>query len=397
MLYLRKRWLILAILLHALFRVSHAEITKPILALPAPKNDCKNFFKNIAQKANRYLASPDEWKITPETEKAIEAVWNDSSLIRREKLRKTSDLLLKDRERGMNPLSAFFFRGALRSAAKQDSIYNYTLGKLLSFMGPHYNPVFNRVNIPKQVGDDGIREILVRMHELEHAQHRNAWPIHWYFGVKARVFELINFAIIRPPVTPVFITWAEGRAIGSQWELVQKIPKAIRKQYIEELEKHGDNLIKRRNNLDSFEAEFLADIVLSGKHKDYLKAFKDLEGAKKNALPQMPMPPKPPGFLSRPQYLDLDHVKVEYKEVIENRKQKKLLRSFFEKEMKSWLENRDLYTDRKFEFNREQLTELDDLVPHYLKYVPRRDINGLELMTNNIALQSLKNGTSTKR
>jgi hypothetical protein len=404
MLYLRKRWLILAILLHALFRISHAEVSKPVLALPAPKDDCKSFFKILAQKADRYLASPAEWKITPETEKAIEDVWNDSSLIRREKLRKTSDLLLKDRERGMNPLSAFFFRGALRSAAKQNSIYNYTLGKLLSFMGPHYNPVFNRVNIAKQVGDDGIREILIRMHELEHAHHRNSWPIHWYFGVKARIFELLNFAIIRPPATPFFITWSEGRAIGSQWELVQKIPKAIRKQYVEELEQHTKDLAKRATTLDPFEAEFLADIVLSGKHKDYLKAFKDLEGAKKNALPQRPEPPKPPNIvwgpsylnLERPRYLDLENVGVGDVKEVKNNKQKKLLRSFFENEMKAWLANRDIYTEKNLKFNSELLGDLNELKEHFLYYVPRPTINYLENMTTEIALQSLKNADLPK-
>lgn len=100
--------------------------------------------------------------------------------------------------------------------------------------------------------------------------------------------------------------------------------------------------------------------------------------------------------LERPRYLDLENVGVGDVKEVKNNKQKKLLRSFFENEMKAWLANRDIYTEKNLKFNSELLGDLNELKEHFLYYVPRPTINYLENMTTEIALQSLKNADLPK-
>lgn len=187
--------------------------------------------------AERHLGSPAEWKVSSEAEAKILSLWdNTSHLSSHDKLKQSYDILLADRIQNTNPVSRFFLKGATRNAFEQNSIYNYTFGWLAGKLsGPHYNPVFNRIEMAKLQGTHLPEYIFPLLHEIEHARHRNVNPLLWIVGIKARIWDIFA-AFGRTPVSPLMIYNAEGHAIGAQWEMASRIPAHVRKQMIRELE-----------------------------------------------------------------------------------------------------------------------------------------------------------------
>jgi hypothetical protein len=360
-----------------------------MLALPAPaaQGPCARAWEKIAQNAEKHLGSPAPWKISAQAEAEIEEIWKRSGLIRRDRLRATADILLREREKAMNPVSAFFFRGAVRSSLEQNSLYDKTLGRLIGFVaGPHYNPVFNRIHNPFRAADEGIIETLVRMHELDHAADRNRlFPV-WLLGMKATVAEYSNFIWFRTPFGAMFRHWVEAKAIGAQWETVRRIPREVRAQYMEEVARFKTEFLRRPIFLDEHEAFLLRHIVSKGRAQHFLDAMKPLPATLPNWMP------RPPRFyLTEELSFDSKSVsRLTKPEQQLTKQQRRYARKFFAQAMKDFLEERKPLEEVQATWTREEMEKGHELQKYYNAVVGAPRSHPLRYPMADLAEASLK-------
>lgn len=183
------------------------------------------------------LRGTDTWQFTPEFEAKIQNVLHDGASSPESRVQSLFQLLLNERLAQAPPASRFFLQSVAEDIDKQSSLYsraaNYLIGP---YKGPHYNPIFNRTAVPEYLfnGPEDVSSVLVKFHEFEHAFDRNTNPTLWSAQVVAMSKELLM--TLRTPVTPAAIFRAEGRAIGSQWEIVTRLPEKIRKGQLKKLE-----------------------------------------------------------------------------------------------------------------------------------------------------------------
>jgi hypothetical protein len=184
------------------------------------------------QLTDRYLSVESEpWTIRPETEGEIAQLFN-SDAPDADKVRRTIELLLLDRagQEG-NWLKRWLFKSALKSGVKYKSIYSETFGRLLYVFGPHYNPLFNRSSVRIPFQDAKIDPALIYMHELTHAYDRNFKPAKFATAIALRAYNLSKL-YLRIPLAPILHNRLERSAIGSQWELLQRLPEPVRQRML---------------------------------------------------------------------------------------------------------------------------------------------------------------------
>lgn|GEM_PF-2592572 len=206
---------------------------KPVLASSDP--GCSQIFERMGnslkdrhlQWIETHLTANEPWQFTPVQERLFQAIYEDPQLSDSQKNRKLFDALLAERLKNSNPLSRAFMYFVTRDALVQKSIYSQTLGRLsLRFGGPHYNPVFNRV-VSRLFGDDDIRDLILGIHELQHAYDRNHRPYWTYFFLTVRMYDLFSLWI-HSRLSPLATYQMESPALGAQWELVSRIPVTTR-------------------------------------------------------------------------------------------------------------------------------------------------------------------------
>ncbi len=227
------------------------------------KNQCVVYFnksKTLKQLAyetflefDRYAVKTEEWVVSPETETRIQKIFetHDDYIPLETKMIYLFQELTQGRYQELSPAKRFLARRALKDVLAQKSIYSHTLGRLLAVIaGPHYNPVLNRVVIPREGRVDNLSRPLIAIHEVEHMFDRNRNLMGTLVALKVYVTEL--FMYLRTPMTPLLVRRAESRSIGAQWEFVRRIPTELRESIIKILneKKESDQKISSQETID---------------------------------------------------------------------------------------------------------------------------------------------------
>lgn len=185
--------------------------------------------KDAAEKFDRKLSVVAPWQFAPAEENAIAKIFADADLSDEQRFERAYKLLIETRIKQFNPVSRFFVRGAVRDSLQQNSIYSKTIGALLlKYLGPHYNPIFNRTATYVRPSS-GITPLdsIMAVHETEHLLHRNTNPIFWMAAIKVATIETLS-VVLRTPLLVPLRRRQEVRAIGAQWELARLIPAETR-------------------------------------------------------------------------------------------------------------------------------------------------------------------------
>ena len=192
-----------------------------------------DYFRSLSRstvaKIDQAITPVAPWNISSEDEATISAVFSNPELSEEERFEQAYRLLVGARIRQFNPISRYFVRGAVEDSIEQNSLYAKTLGmRLRKYLGPHYNPVFNRTStfVRPSTGLTPLDSILA-IHETEHYLHRNTNPIFWLAAAKVATIETLS-VVVRTPLIAIFRRRQEVRAIGAQWELARLIPADIR-------------------------------------------------------------------------------------------------------------------------------------------------------------------------
>jgi hypothetical protein len=187
--------------------------------------------ERLAQTIEKRLTSEDPWEFSPEQEARFKAIFENPHVSETAKPRMLFDALIEARLQSASPMSRGLIRRMAADALEQKSLYSQTIGRVASaIIGPHYNQVLNRVAM-RPFGRDDIRDLIVAFHEIEHGFDRNTNPGVTTAYMYARLKEA--FMVMRTPFSPALVYRAESRAMGSQWELVRRIPAEQRKVLIQ--------------------------------------------------------------------------------------------------------------------------------------------------------------------
>lgn len=191
---------------------------------------CARFFSE--------LKNPKSWNLPKAVDVQVSAVFSDKTLTPDQRVHGLFEVLMKARIDQASPASKLFLQSVADDIDVQRSNYSRAANFIFSpYKGPHYNPIFNRTAVPEYlVGEKTeLTSILTRFHEFEHAYDRNTNPGLWTAQVLTMSKELLM--TLRTPFTAAAIYRAEGRAIGSQWEIASRIPENLRKAKLKDLER----------------------------------------------------------------------------------------------------------------------------------------------------------------
>ncbi len=201
--------------------------------------------EKFVQINEKYNQNPT-WMLSKEDEAHLNSFWELTEKTDAEKLEMLYQEITKIRIKTKNKISKQQIESVLKTVNSNTNWYEKTLGKLLEKgAGPHYNPIFNRTSIGgfKNENDQHLDKVMtmIRMHEIEHAVHRNFNPLFFLVSLKIRVTEMLMY--FKTPLSPVIISHMERRAIGSQWEMVKRLPKEKIDELINESKAYEDNMI----------------------------------------------------------------------------------------------------------------------------------------------------------
>lgn len=228
----------------------------------------KTWIKKAATVLEQKLTARDPWEFTPEQETKFALAANDTGVPENERLRNLYDAMIEARLENTNPASRWLMRSAIEDAIKQRSIYRHTFGRLFgTIAGPHYNPIFNRVYIPKKI-NPGIKELLIAFHEAEHAFHRNT-SVMPLITMPFTAKEIYMF--LSTPIGPIARFRMESRAVGAQWEFVRRIPVERRLVLIKELKKQLGEFERSRKISNVMEKSFTEITLRSLENADLSK------------------------------------------------------------------------------------------------------------------------------
>jgi len=229
-------FLLLSLLLNLKLSIGSENEIKPQNHL-IKKCILKELIMNIEKRTQERIrqSASKEWLYTEKQEQSFKDIWLlDDSISAEEKFILLYQKMIESRLNNSNGVTNFLMKRVLQDGMNQKSVYARTIGSVLGFFtGPHYNPVFNRIMLPKTMGRK-IVDHFVLFHEIEHAYNRNTNPLNIIFLTKVVMKEL--FMIIPTPFTPIAKLHIEARAIGAQWELVRRIPKDVRDELVHMLE-----------------------------------------------------------------------------------------------------------------------------------------------------------------
>jgi hypothetical protein len=206
-------------------------------------NACLNLFgpPSVYEQTVRWIdgkiVKVEEWAFTKEQEAEFDAIAGNDLIPPEKRIEDLYRGLVAARINQLSPASQAMAKLMARDALTQKSIYSRSLGWLVrKLMGPHYNPIFNRTAISiRDSNNPTPNETLLAIHEVEHGIHRNTAPLTFVAGFPVMALE--TFSFFRTPASPLFLRHVEARAVGAQWELVSRVPKAIRDQIVFELER----------------------------------------------------------------------------------------------------------------------------------------------------------------
>lgn len=218
------------------------------LAIRVEASDCKNAVAGFVRQVEKKIEKVKDWKFTPEQEADFAAVFAGTQLTDFPRLNILMWKVMNAKFDQRNPVSRFFIRRAARTATGK-SFYDATVGSIAGqFVGPHYNPLFNAISYGPFGQNPLIRDI-VTGHEMTHAVQRNTTL--WFpLMLWAYSFDLAA-VLIRTPVPPMIRFRMESEAIGSQWEVVKRIPPDIRKEMVAHLSlEEGMNPMERNLTAD---------------------------------------------------------------------------------------------------------------------------------------------------
>ena len=224
-------------------------------------NLCKALLQTPAE---TYLSANKPWDLSADAQARIQVIndrmatlidntGSDDSITNQleQGAAEVLQILQEERQHTLNPVSRFFFRGAARDVESQTGLYARTLGGLIFIMmGPHYNPIFNRIatpNVNAWRGDStDFADRVVALHEMQHARDRNLHPLPWLLMLKAIPWDMFSW-FAQTPITPSVRFWSESAAMGAQWEIARLIPKVSRAKIKEKLDRRIILLMKDKD------------------------------------------------------------------------------------------------------------------------------------------------------
>lgn len=193
----------------------------------------KGYLKKRVEWLDDRLTNRSVWDFPPEVEARLQAIAADTSLTPEEQGQALFQEVVEARLRAAHPLTLHFMRNTVLQAQDQKGIYAATIGNFLSSkIGPHYFAPTNRVGYRPR-GNSHVRDLTLLIHELEHAYHRNSQPLMWLLFAKVNAAE-ISF-MISTPFAGFMRRNFETRAIGAQWELLNRMPEERRAQWMKRI------------------------------------------------------------------------------------------------------------------------------------------------------------------
>jgi hypothetical protein len=199
------------------------------------------FCKDIA----RIFLSRDskEWRVSSKVENELRLIFNDSSLDPGAKVRAVVDKLIDIRIKENKEKVSKRVYEILKDAKNEFSNYKHTAAKFNLSGINHFHPVFRKVLIStnKPYSEWGFSQSLVLLHEMSHAIYDGRRRSYFYIEAIENIITAFTFGgkVIGPMLSHI----NEHQAIGSQWELVSRIPVKMRKELLELFE---INRVKRR-------------------------------------------------------------------------------------------------------------------------------------------------------
>jgi len=142
-------------------------------------------------------------------------------------MRHTYERTLEERVKTLNPVSRVGVKLAARTILDRSGWYQKSIGKWIGkFSGSHYNSITNSIFLSSSKGGK-LSDFVVAFHEVQHAVDRNS-HVGLMIGQAAMLKEMS--LMIPTPIGAATRYALESKAIGSQWELMQQIPEAYRKE-----------------------------------------------------------------------------------------------------------------------------------------------------------------------
>ena len=189
---------------------------------------------SLVSKIEQRAGTVPEWEIPESLTRELHDYWRTSTEPLEDKLTHTYQKVLAARVEGLNPASQALVKLAGRKILNKKGWYQRTRGLGMGLIvGPHYNPIFNSVYLPRDTAK--LSDLVIAIHEMEHAVDRNAKMLS-NMGLLVQSQELMM--LLPTPVGPLNRYAMESRAIGAQWELLQRIPESerwlLRDQFIRE-------------------------------------------------------------------------------------------------------------------------------------------------------------------
>ncbi|MBT3984327.1 MAG: hypothetical protein HOE90_23430 [Bacteriovoracaceae bacterium] len=181
----------------------------------------------VATTLDRYAIYFKKWNIGAEAGSKIDEVFQNSLIPNDNKVEKVFEILIKDRLSSLNFISRRLMERALNSAFDPAAV------DLLSHGGAHYDPFKNLLHFP-WTESRKVEDLIVAIHEIEHAFDRNTNPLLWAQGTVFLFLKGVKVMPSNPALTLIFRRM-ETRAIGAQWELVRKLPPSLRQDLIAEI------------------------------------------------------------------------------------------------------------------------------------------------------------------
>lgn len=206
------------------------------------RDNCQALLTGLApakQRLDKWLHQYSEpWLFSPTQEQQFQAIAHDQSLSPEERLYNLYQALVTARLANRNKLAARFADSAARDALHQRSWYARTVGGFLAkYLGPHYNPLINRVAmLLDQHPTHFSLQTIVAIHEVEHAIQRNSTPLKALLAAYVIVKE--RLMVVRPPFSPLIQRHLEVGAMAAQWELASRLSQADRDYFLQVIQ-HG--------------------------------------------------------------------------------------------------------------------------------------------------------------
>lgn len=175
-------------------------------------------------KVEKKVGAAPEWEIPEALTHELLEYWRTSAEPLEDKLRHTYQKVLAARVDTLNPASQAFVKLAGRRLLEKNGWYQRSMGLGIgAIVGPHYNPIFNSVYLSRKTGK--LSDVVIAIHEMEHAVDRNSSLL---AGVGTVVHAKESLMLFPTPLGPLNRFAMESRAIGAQWELMQRIPESVR-------------------------------------------------------------------------------------------------------------------------------------------------------------------------